>query len=427
MARKNLLFSFLFNISKALLLIIISGVPAHSQVVGCKDPLANNYNPLATINNGTCAYNTTAYTPTLKVDPISDTLLETSGLQWAGNYLWSFNDGGGEAAIYRIDTISNALLQRVYLQGATNIDWEDIAFDGIYFYVGDFGNNVTGARSDLKIYKFPLSAIPDYIANPVVYIPSSQINIINFTYSDQQQPTIATGSNNTKFDCEAMIVDNGNVHLFSKNWIDLNCTHYKINSVVAGTYIATVVETLFTNYLVTAADKAIGNRVVALLGYQNSGTANHFMYLLSDYTGENYFSGNKRRIDLPGVTVMGQAEGITFKNGYYGYISNEKFVRIIGGFPFTVTPKLRAFDIRNYVSNLLVTYIFTGSGNWDEPSNWSDQLMPPPAMAANCQIIIDPLPGGECRLNIPYTATTGSPITVTAGKIFVVQGNLTQE
>ena len=48
-------------------------------------------------------------------------------------------------------------------------------------------------------------------------------------------------------------------------------------------------------------------------------------------------------------------------------------------------------------------------------------------MAPNSQIIIDPLSGGECRLNIPYTATAGSPITVTAGKIFVVQGNLTQQ
>ena len=130
---------------------------------------------------------------------------------------------------------------------------------------------------------------------------------------------------------------------------------------------------------------------------------------------------------MPDVTVMGQAEGICFKNGYYGYISNEKFVRIIGGFPFTVTQKLRAFDIRNYVSGLLLTYIFTGNGNWDEASNWSDNLMPAPAMPADSQIIIDPLPGGACILNINYTTSAGSPITVAAGKSFLIHGNLTQQ
>ncbi len=410
-----------------MLLMILFVLQGHSQVPGCTDPLANNFNLSATINNGSCTYNTTAYTPPLKVDPISDTLIETSGLQWAANYLWSFNDGGGAAAIYRIDTLSNALLQRVYLQGAANIDWEDIAFDGTYFYIGDFGNNANGARTDLKIYKFPLSAIPDHTSNPVVTIPTAQISIINFSYSNQPQPPVPGSSNNTKFDCEAMIVDEGKIHLFTKNWIDINCTHYIINNTVAGTYTATPAETLATNFLVTAADKAPGNKVVALLGYQNSGTASHFLYLLSGYTADNYFSGNKRKIDLPDVTVMGQAEGICFKNGYYGYISSEKFVRIIGGFPFTVTQKLRAFDIRIYVSGLLLTYIFTGNGNWDEATNWSDHLMPPPTLPADSQIIIDPLPGGACILNISYTASAGTPITVAAGKSFVVQGNLTQQ
>ena len=427
MPLKKIRLSFLYNSITCLLLITLSVLQAHSQVPGCTDPLANNFNPAATINNGTCTYNTTTYTPPLKVDPISDTLIETSGLQWAANYLWSFNDGGGAAAIYRIDTLTNALLQRVYLQGADNIDWEDITFDGTYFYIGDFGNNVNGARTDLKIYKFPLSAIPDHLINPVVTIPAALISIINFSYSNQPQPPQPTGSNNTKFDCEAMIVNEGKIHLFTKNWIELNCTHYIIDNIVAGTYNAMPVETLATDFLVTAADKSIGNKVVVLLGYQNSGAASHFLYLLSGYTADNYFSGNKRRIDLPDVTVMGQAEGICFKNGYYGYISSEKFVRIIGGFPFTVAQKLRAFDIRNYVSGLKNTYIFTGNGNWNVASNWSDNLMPPPVMPADSQVIIDPLPGGACVLNINYTTSAGSPIIVAAGKHFLIQGNLTQQ
>ena len=333
-----------------MLLMLWSG-QVYSQVPGCTDTLANNFNPQATINNGSCTYNSISYNPSLKVNPINDSLAENSGLQWAGNSLWSFNDGSGAAVLYRIDTISNALLQRVYLQGASNTDWEDIGFDGFFFYIADVGNNLNGARTDLKIYKFPLSAIPDYATSPEVTIPAGQVDVINFTYSDQPQPPVTYGSNNTKFDCEAMIVDNGKIHLFTKNWIDLNTTHYVIDSVLAGTYIATPLEILSTNYLVTAAAKAMGKNVVILLGYQNSGTGNHFMHVLSAYNGGHYFNGNKRRIDLPDVFVMGQAEGICLKNGSEGYISNEKFIRVMAGVSFTVTPKLRSFDLRNYVSD----------------------------------------------------------------------------
>src|SRR5207237_534147 len=135
------------------------------------------------------------------------------------------------------------------------------------------------------IYKFPLSAIPDYNTTPVATIPAGSIEVINYTYSDQVQPPVASSANATKYDCEAMIVDGGKIHLFSKNWVDATSTHYVINSVAAGTYVANVVETLATNYLVTAADKPLGENVIVLLGYQASGLGNHYMHLLSDYSG----------------------------------------------------------------------------------------------------------------------------------------------
>ncbi len=317
---------------------------------GCKDPAANNYNAQATINDGSCKYNTTTYVPPIKVDPMHPTLVETSGLQMAGNFLWSFNDGSGEPAIYRIDTLTNALLQTVNLGGATNVDWEDIAFDGTHFYVGDFGNNANGARTDLKIYKFALSAIPDYTTNSIVTIPQSQINVINFIYADQVQPPQSGAPNTTRFDCEAMFVDAGKIHLFSKNWVDTITTHYVIADTIAGSYTALPLETLATKYLVTAADKAVGQNVVALFGYQAAGFASHFLHFLSDYSGGFYFNGNKRQIDLPDATIMGQGEGLTFRNGTYGYISNEKFVRSSGQFTLTVNQKLRSFNAASFVS-----------------------------------------------------------------------------
>ena len=419
---RNLLKSFLIIVP-----VLLGPAVSFSQVVyGCTDPLANNYDPSANTNNGTCKYNITTYSPPLKIDPLSDTLIETSGLQMAENYLWSFNDGGGQAVIYRIDTLTKYILQTVKLSGATNVDWEDIAYDGKFFYIGDIGNNVNGARTNLAIYKVPLSAIPDHLTEPVVTIPAPSIGVIRFTYSNQPQPPVPAGAPNaTKFDCEAMIVDGGQIHLFTKNWVNLNTVHYLIPDTAAGTYIASPVDTLDTKYLVTGADRAPNRKVVALLGYQNAGTANHFMHLLSEYSGGKYFNGNVRRLDLPDVLTMGQAEGIGFRSGTYGYISNEKFVRYIGPTPIiTVTQKLRSFDISGLISGSGLVYEFIGDGKWDDPTNWSNNLVPPAGMPGGSEIIVAPATTGKCVLNIPYTVGPGCTLTVNPGKQFEVQGNL---
>jgi hypothetical protein len=405
-------------------LVTTSPILSFGQVMGCTDPLANNFSSSATINDGSCLYNGVAYTPVIKVDPISDSLVESSGLQMAGNYLWSFNDGGNSPTLYRIDTLTNSVLQRVILSGASNVDWEDIAFDGNYFYIGDFGNNLNGARTDLKIYKFLLDDVADYINNPVVTITGQQIATISFTYSDQPQPPAATTSNNTRFDCEAMIVDNGKIHLFTKNWIDKNTTHYIINGTDAGTHIAMPAETLATNYLVTAADKVTGQNIITLLGYQNSGTGNHYLTILSDYRADSFFSGNKRKIDLPDALTMGQSEGITFSNGKFGYISNEKFVRSIGPLNITVNQKLRSFDISSFVTDHFTGYKFNGNGKWSDTANWQYKMPPPSSLVAGNTIIIDPVGGGQCELDIPYTLVPGVNLTINAGKYFLVKEKL---
>jgi hypothetical protein len=140
-----------------------------------------------------------------------------------------------------------------------------------------------------------------------------------------------------------MIVDGSKIHLFSKNWVDVNTTHYIINGTTAGNYVATPVETFATNYLVTAADKVPGLNIIALLGYRNEFPGNHFMHLLTDFSTGLYFNGNRRRIDLPDAATMGQAEGITFRNSTYGYISNEKVVNFI-----TIDQKLHSFNTESF-------------------------------------------------------------------------------
>jgi hypothetical protein len=221
-----------------------------------------------------------------------------------------------------------------------------------------------------------------------------------------------------------MIADNNKIHLFTKNWANINTTHYVINNTNAGSYIATPVETLATGFLVTAADKVPGQNIITLLGYQNSGVGNHFLYILSDYKADSFFTGNKRIINLPDATVMGQSEGLCFRNGKYGYTSNEKFVQSIGPFTITVNQKLRSFDISSFVNNYFTQYTFTGNGNWSDVNNWQYNIKPPATIYAGNKIIIDPVAGGICSLDILYTLPAAAKLLVNTGKNFLVQGNL---
>ena len=311
---------------------------------GCADPSANNYDPTASINNGSCTYSPVYYTPPERVSPLDIILKETSALQFASGSLWSLNDSDGEAAIYRIDTLSSKTIQKVIIGGATNIDWEDLAFDGTHLFIGDFGNNANGARNNLRIYKIRLDLIPDYETMPVFTIPSASVDKIDFIYNDQPLPLVAVPLNSTKYDCEAMIIDNGRIHLFTKNWIGDSTAHYVIHETSAGNKVAFKIEALKTNYLVTGADKFPGQDTIILLGYQVSGFYNHFFHILSGYHSDSLFNGNKKRIDLPGALIMGQAEGITFRNSEYGYISNERIAS-----PVVITQKLRSFNLNDFV------------------------------------------------------------------------------
>ena len=70
------------------------------------------------------------------------------------------------------------------------------------------------------------------------------------------------------------------------------------------------------------------------------------------------------------------------------------------------------------------SFSFTGNGNWSNPSNWSNSLIPPSTLPQGSQIIINPSAGGECVLDVQQKIASSASVTVQAGKKFVVQGNL---
>lgn len=281
-----------------------------AQVEGCTDPQANNFMSAAKKNNGSCNYDLTLYKPVIRFI-LPKEVDETSGLVFWRNGLWTHNDSGGLPVLYKLDTVKGAVQQRVRLENATNVDWEEITADSLYIYVGDFGNNA-GKRHDLVIYKIKKSDIAD----------SGDVSVsaekIYFSYPDYPAHIAKRSENN--YDCEAMTSVGDSLYLFSKDWQDSKTRMYRLPK-TPGNYIAEMVGGFNVAGLITAADYQLEKKEMVLLGY-TYGDWIPFMWLLWDFQGNQFFSGNKRRIDMPQVTAT-QTEGIVFTKGEGGFISSE--------------------------------------------------------------------------------------------------------
>lgn len=307
---------------------------SEAQVYGCTDPLANNYNAAATVNNGSCTYNSTSVSPTASFN-LAAALDETSGLIRWNNQIWTHNDSQ-DINLYALDTLNGSIVQTQPLNGVVNTDWEEISQDDEYLYIGDFGNNGNGNRTDLKILKISKSSV--LAGSPVV-------ETINFSYSNQVNFN-PTGGNNTDFDCEAFIVSADSIFLFTKQWVSNQTSVYSLAK-TPGTHIANLKTTYNVQGLITGATSFIEENLIVLSGYSTS--LQPFVYLLYDYTGNNFFSGNKRKIGLN--LAFHQVEGIATNNGLKYYISNEAFNQ----FPFNVPQKLHTLNLSAYLQNYLTT------------------------------------------------------------------------
>ncbi|GHT42618.1 hypothetical protein FACS189437_10600 [Bacteroidia bacterium] len=285
---------------------------------------------------------------------------ESSGLEYCRGKLWTHNDSGGEPEIYAINPATGAITQTIILQGITNVDWEDLASDGYYLYIADTGNNVNGSRTNLAIYKINLDDIPQTGDGT---IPSDKIETIRFYYPEQGLNPTPTSNNNTSYDCEAILIRNDNIHLFTKDWISEKSGSYKTTEYLVpniphptgNKYPATKFNEHNTTFLVTGADDA-GMNQVALIGYQTSGLGNHYVRIYSGFQGDDISTGEVYIKSLSSAALVGQIEAICFgENPRTGYISNEQFDTKI---PFLgiIDAMLQQFDI-SYTSNapVLVT------------------------------------------------------------------------
>lgn len=152
-----------------------------------------------------------------EVCTIDERLPEISGIISIGNNSFiAHNDGGNGNILYGFSEPCE-IQQEYSIEGATNNDWEAIAQDESFIYIGDFGNN-DGDRTDLRIYQIPKTALE----NPSVTVSKT----IAFSYASQSDFTTRNFHN---FDCEAMIEFQDSLLLFTKNRADGHTDIYSLN------------------------------------------------------------------------------------------------------------------------------------------------------------------------------------------------------
>ncbi len=280
---------------------------AIAQKQGCTDSLANNQKEDATINDGSCKYNSTTIKPNL-VANLPTTLTESSGLIYFKGSLWSHNDDT-DTNIYELNSTSGEVLRKIKLPKVSNKDWEEISQDSTYIYIADTGNNYQGNSNDLHILR---------VSKTSFLQEKPSIDTISFSYSDQKEFQIQK-PNTTDFDLEAFVISKDSIYLFSKQWKSRKTTLYVLPK-VPGNYIAKAKGTLDVNGLITGATYNEAKKQVVLCGY--SRYLKPFLYLLYDYPGHDFLEGNHREIKLQ--LSFHQVEGIATDGTFY-YLTNEKF------------------------------------------------------------------------------------------------------
>lgn len=317
---------------------------AFAQTSGCTDALAINFNTNATINDGSCEYAQVSVSP-VNTSLLPEVLNETSGLILWNNKIWTHNDDT-DIHLYGIDINDINTMVNLPLSSTENIDWEEIAQDDTYLYVGDFGNNANGNRTNLKILRVEKSSL-------LAKVPD--IDYIDFSYALQTDFT-PKGANQTNFDCEAFIVSKDKIYLFTKEWISRKTTVYSLPK-HPGTYVAEYVSEYDVDGLITGATVLEDKHLVVLSGYSDN--FKPFVFLLYDFQNSEFFEGNKRKIELE--LPFHQVEGITSENGLDYIISNERF-----SYSGTTTEaKLHSIDLSDFLGEYLETLSlnFSDAGN----------------------------------------------------------------
>ena len=238
-----------------------------------------------------------------KIGPIHAYAPESSGIVLSDGYIFTINDSGNSSIIYKVNPSDGSLVQSISVNNYDNRDWEDIAADSDYIYIGDFGNN-SGKRTDLRVLKISKSQFINNTASTV----SVSAEAIEFSYSEQ---TSFISSSTHNFDCESLISKEDNLYLFTKNRGDNKTRAYKLSK-EPGQYSLTTLTSYDVNGLVTGGDYNAQTNELVLIGYAASMHTNSFVCMFSNFTDDSFFSADVTKKVIGTASNNWQTEAIAF-------------------------------------------------------------------------------------------------------------------
>jgi len=234
------------------------------------------------------------------VKPVVPVINEASGIADSKinpGYLWVEEDSGNPPQLYLLGHDGH-VSKTIYIKGAINRDWEDMARINDTIYVADIGDNNLDF-SDHTIYQF---AEPASSTDTV-----TSFNTIHFAYPDGAH------------DAEAFLVEPTTKDIYIITKRDAFSKIYKLRFPyhTASVDTASLVGTLNYNDVVSAAMDP-GGREIIIKTYPA-------LYYYTRLQGETIEQAlNKNYITLP-YTPEPKGEAVTFANDYTGlYTLSEK-------------------------------------------------------------------------------------------------------
>lgn len=225
-------------------------------------------------------------------------LKEISGITASGTDIWAITDKP-HATLYRLD-LSGSLKEQVEITNVQATDVEAVASDADFIYIGDVGDN-TGDRIERKIIKVAKKAIKNEKNVKVTG------EVIEFVFAGDGQ-TESKKQNN--FDCEALLSCKDSLYVFTKDRQDKE-TRLFVLPKTAGKHTARFIDSFNSKGLITDAAINPANNELALTGY-HKGHKFPFIILFNNFSSNNFFSGDYKRINLADKSWDWQLEGITY-------------------------------------------------------------------------------------------------------------------
>lgn len=267
----------------AIILLVLIGCSKENEPVSMIDPPIEN--PMAIIDT---------------IASFPNEIHECSGLIMIDGRLISMNDGPQHTTLHEVDDTDATINRDIHIAQIQNVDWECIQYDSGNIYIGDTGNNF-GTRMSLEIYTIP------YDGSDTL----SCVDTLSFIWPDQDD---FTSSNSHPYDCEAMIVEDQQVILFTKNRNNLQSNVYRLDLTDGN---ITRGETIELFGLITDAVRDPSGEVLLLSYFPFGGSFSTHLHRISEVNGAYTL------IETINLSLTSQIEAIVHTHDHFYLIGSE--------------------------------------------------------------------------------------------------------